>query len=98
MQDGRDFVFQQMISAHTSQQHKRLSINDFGNFDQVKRYGDLVQEFLNIMFLLVHFTSGQPGRLTEVASIQITNTVDAGIRNISRCSKDLASGLGLGRW
>ena len=80
--DNRDFVKRKMIAAIVGKRHKGTTITDLNNVDQVKRYSDTVQAFLQILFLLVHFTSGQPGRLTEINSIQIENSHNNGSRNI----------------
>ena len=80
--EHRDFVKTKMIEAITNRTHRGTAITALSNIDQVKRYNDAVQAFLQTLFLLVHFTSGQPGRLTEVSSIQIENSHNNGCRNI----------------
>ena len=79
---NRDFVKKKMLDAIIAKQHKASAISDLEDFEQVQRYSNIVQQFLQTLFLLIHFTSGQPGRLTEVSSIQIENTHNNGSRNI----------------
>ncbi|OSS51886.1 hypothetical protein B5807_04037 [Epicoccum nigrum] len=71
-----------MVEANRTNQHKSLRIDDLSNHTQLARYSTHVQDLLQALFMLVHFTSGQPGRLTEVLSILHSNSVSDGNRNI----------------
>jgi hypothetical protein len=79
---GHHFVLKQMTSAAATHQQKNLVIKNLEDYIRVKRYGNLVEELLDTLFLALYFTSGLPGRLTELASIQHENTLSNGIRNL----------------
>jgi hypothetical protein len=76
------FVTRQMIKAIHSGHFKQHAITNLSNMDQITKYGDLVQEFLGHLLCLVHLTSGQPARGTELLSLQHENTATNGLRNI----------------
>jgi superfamily II DNA helicase RecQ len=82
LQGGKNYVRSKMIECLKSKTSKPLLIPRLGDFEKVQRYCRRVQEFLDILFLLVHLTSGQPGRLTEVLSVQVANTLNNGPRNL----------------
>lgn len=50
--------------------------------EAVKRYIRQVQEFLEILLLLIYLTSGQPARGTELTSLQYCNAAHGRRRNI----------------
>ena len=52
------------------------------NQSAVKAYKAQVDTFLETLLLLVHMTSGQPARGTELLSLRYTNTVNGHHRNI----------------
>jgi hypothetical protein len=48
----------------------------------VRTYGDKINDFLKHLLLLVHLTSGQPARGTELLSLRHSNTMQGHHRNI----------------
>ncbi len=50
--------------------------------EAIRRYGRAVEQFRERLWMLVHMTSGQPGRSTEISGIRFVNTANGGVRNI----------------
>lgn len=82
LQHGQNFVVQQLMSEVNQKTFAASLIKDLQDFTQVTRYCNLVNQFLNLLLSLTHFTSGQPARGTELLSIQLENSQVTGIRNI----------------
>ena len=76
------FVSHQLLEAVRSGKHNKYAITDLSDLARVTAYSDLVQKFLSHLLCLVHLTSSQPARGTELLSIQHENTVANGLRNI----------------
>ena len=76
------FVSHQLLEAVRSGKHNKYAITDLSDLARVTAYSDLVQKFLGHLLCLVHLTSGQPARGTELLSIQHKNTVANRLRNI----------------
>jgi hypothetical protein len=51
-------------------------------YGNAKAYKEKVTRFLELLLLLIHLTSGQPARRTEILSIRYMNTVHGHHRNI----------------
>ena len=63
-----------------------LKLNANGRYhwlsSSVDQYLSQVDEFLERLLLLIHITSGQPARGTEIVSLRYHNTVEGHLRNI----------------
>jgi hypothetical protein len=47
-----------------------------------RAYGRLLDQFREKLLILMHMVSGQPARATEILTVRIENTANAGVRNI----------------
>ncbi|KAL5421406.1 hypothetical protein PMIN05_012584 [Paraphaeosphaeria minitans] len=79
---GADFVVENLIKGVGQESFLTTPLTNLRDFTQVQRYCNLVQKFLKHLLCLIHFTSGQPGRGTEVLSVQLENSHATGMRNI----------------
>ncbi|KAI8930545.1 hypothetical protein NX059_012157 [Plenodomus lindquistii] len=80
LQDKAQFIHDQLVrSAASNNGHPLLDLN---NQRQIQEYCDKVQQFLNTLLALVHYTSGQPARGTELLSVHHENPLNGSLRNI----------------
>ena len=49
---------------------------------KAREYGRLVDRFREKLLILMHMVSGQPARATEILTVRVENTANAGTRNI----------------
>jgi superfamily II DNA helicase RecQ len=67
---------------HANEQGYDVLITNLQSPREVLRYSELVQEFLQTLLGLVHFTSGQPARGTELLSVHHENPSNGMLRNV----------------
>jgi hypothetical protein len=79
---GREYVQRAMERALVEGTHTSYTFSELDDYERVKKYCRHVQAFLDTLFLLVHFSSGEPARLTELLSVQVENSVNNEGRNL----------------
>ena len=52
---------------------KRLRVKGQWRMTKVREYGDRIRDFLRLLLLLIHMTSGQPARGEEITPIRHRN-------------------------
>jgi hypothetical protein len=80
LREHESFVQQQLIESNRND--SKPIITELSNARQIKEYCDIVQEFLEALLGLVHFTSGQPARGTELLSVHHENPPNGMLRNV----------------
>jgi len=85
LRQHKGFIGKRLVAAVQERQQKAYAdtfIDNLSDSKQVARYCEKVQEFLGHLLCLIHLTSGQPARGTELLSVQLENTSNNGMRNL----------------
>ena len=76
-----NFIYKQLLDSIRTQR-KNVLLNNSQNATQIKAYLDSVQRFLDLLLALVHTTSGQLARGTELLSVYHKNLGNRELRNM----------------
>ena len=78
--EGKSFVYKNMCRSYQHLWLENLSANEIVNTKTFSDYEIQRIDFLKLLLFIIHVTSGQPGRGTEVVDIRYANT--ATLRNL----------------
>jgi RecQ family ATP-dependent DNA helicase len=82
---GKDWVLRRIIESRQKREEWMSSGTDGTspyNVRAVRAYGQMVEKFRELLWMLMHMVAGQPARTTEMMWIRLVNTVNGGLRNI----------------
>jgi RecQ family ATP-dependent DNA helicase len=84
VEKGKDWVLQRIMEA---EQRRKEWVSNVGEgcpyrAKAVRAYGQMVEQFRERLWMMMHMLGGQPARTTEITGIRMANTANGGLRNI----------------
>jgi superfamily II DNA helicase RecQ len=85
VEKGKDWVLQRITEAEG--RRKEWISNQVGEgcpyrVKAVRAYGQMVEQFRERLWMMMHMVGGQPARTTEITGMRMVNTANGGLRNI----------------
>lgn len=85
LQGGRGWIAEASLRRVEQQEEEppgSVLCPDLEDHARIQAYGETMERFLEVLFMLLHCTVGGPARLTELLSLMCENSAVAGIGNL----------------